>query len=137
MKSLPQPALLELDPLPVGTVSAQCRFLEVEGLHVVFVKGVEMFCYHPSDKLAKRTVWVQVCENGFALHRQVAESTGIALRTLQYWIARYREEGTIGLVDKPKSGAPPKVTDQLRKRMVQLRSEGPPCGRLPRNVGFP
>ena len=118
-----QPELLEEVPLPEGTISGKCRVVKTEGLHIVMVRGVEMFIYDPSDKLAKRTVWVQVCENGYALRWQVAKELRIGLRTLQYWIARYREEGASGLVDKAKSGAPRKVTAALEKRILRLRAE--------------
>ncbi|MFA7175577.1 MAG: helix-turn-helix domain-containing protein [Kiritimatiellia bacterium] len=87
------------------------------------VCGVEMFLYNPDDKLAMRMAWVQVCENGFALRYQVANALGIGLRSLQYWIKRYREEGMAGLVDRPKSGAPRKVTGMIEKRILRLRAE--------------
>ena len=80
-------------PPPKGTVSAKCRLVEVEGLCIVVVSGVEMFMYHPDDKPGMRMAWVQVCENGYALNKQVVAATGISSRTLQYWIKRYREEG--------------------------------------------
>ena len=81
-----------------------------------------MFVYDPDDKLAMRTAWVQVCENGYALRWQVAKALGISLRILQYWIARSRKEGTSGLIDKPRCGAPRKVTDALKKRILRLRA---------------
>lgn len=110
-------------PPPKGTVSAKCRLVEVEGLCIVVVSGVEMFMYHPDDKPGMRMAWVQVCENGYALNKQVVAATGISSRTLQYWIKRYREEGVKGLVDRAKSGAPRKVTAALEKRILRLRSE--------------
>ena len=76
-----QPNLFEEVPLPKGTVSAKCRLVEAEGLHIVVVCGVEMFVYDPDDKLGKRMAWVQICENGYALHYRVAEVLGIGLRT--------------------------------------------------------
>jgi len=123
MNEKQEPNLFEDVPRPKGTVSAKCRLVEAEGLHIVVVSGVEMFVYDPDDKLGKRMAWVQVCENGYALRYQVAEVLGIGLRTLQYWIMRYRDEGMAGLVDRAKSGAPRKVTGALSKRILRLRSE--------------
>lgn len=118
-----QQNLFEDVPLPKGTISAKCRLVEAEGLHIVMVSGVEMFVYDPADKLGKRMAWVQVCENGYALRYQVAEVLGIGLRTLQYWIVRYRDEGMAGLVDRAKSGAPRKVTGAVEKHILRLRAE--------------
>lgn len=108
---------------PKGTVSAKCRLVESEGLHIVVVCGVEMFLYNPDDKPAMRMAWVQVCENGYAMRYQVADALKIGLRSVQYWIKRYREEGMAGLVDRPKSGAPRKVTGMLEKRILRLHDE--------------
>lgn len=51
--------------------------------------------------------------------------------TVRRWIARYQAEGTVGLYDAPRSGAPPKVTHSYRERLLEA------VRRRPRALGLP
>jgi transposase len=39
-------------------------------------------------------------------------------QTVRRWIKRFNAEGISGLSDEPKSGAPKRVTDAYRKRLL-------------------
>ncbi len=51
--------------------------------------------------------------------------------TVRRWIARYQAEGTAGLYDAPRSGAPPKVTPAYLERLLEA------VRRRPRALGLP
>ncbi len=51
--------------------------------------------------------------------------------TVRRWIARYQSEGTVGLYDAPRPGAPPKVTPAYRERLLEA------VRRRPRALGLP
>ena len=46
-------------------------------------------------------------------------------------IARYQAEGTVGLYDAPRSGAPPKVTPGYRERLLEAVRRRPRALDLP------
>ena len=51
--------------------------------------------------------------------------------TVRRWLARYQAEGTDGLSDAPRSGAPPRVTCSYREQLLEL------VRRRPRALGLP
>lgn len=117
-----QPHLLDTDDRPApGWVSPQCHFCDDENVRLVFIDGKLAYNYDRSDQLAARQVWVMVYESGHATYEQIAGGTGISRRAVQYWVKRYREEGAAGLPDRPRSGAPKKVTAEVRRKIYRLR----------------
>lgn len=118
----PTPQLFDTDvPVPAGYVSPACRFYDDENLRLILVDDQLVYSYDRDDRLATRQVWVMVYESGLATYAQIAAATGISVRALQYWVARYRQEGAPGLPDRPRSGAPRKVTPALRSKIYRLR----------------
>ncbi len=67
--------------------------------------------------------------------RLVAEEIAGLVRsseeTVRRWLKRYLAEGVEGLRDVPHPGAPRKVTDEYRERLVQA------VRRRPRSLGLP
>jgi putative transposase len=59
--------------------------------------------------------------------RVVAEEGGIAFRTAQRWVARYREHGLVGLAREPRGdrGQPRGISQELRKLVEGLGLERP------------
>ena len=107
-------------PLP-GYVSGRCRFMDNAFQRLVFVNGQLAYSYARNDREALRQVWTMVYISGLATYKQIATATGISRRSLQYWVQRYREEGAAGLPDRPRSGAPKKITPAVRKEILRLR----------------
>jgi len=119
-----QPELLDLcDAPPAGYVSAKCHFMDNEFRRLVFVNSELAYCYDKNDHQAQRQVWTMVYVSDLATYRQIATATGISRRALQYWVQRYREEGSAGLPDRPRPGAPKKVTPAVRKEILRLRQQ--------------
>jgi transposase len=60
---------------------------------------------------------------------EVAQLLGDGTRTIQMWVHRLKDEGLAGLQDKPRSGRPPKLTEeQLIEISRVLRSTPEVCG---------
>jgi len=114
--------MLTLLPLPEsprpGQVSPVCRYQDDEGIRFVLIQEQVVYCYDRADRAAERSVWVQVHRAGHATQGQIAQGLGVGLRTVNGWVHRYREEGVAGLVDKPKSGRPPKA-DAAKAALVR------------------
>ncbi|MEU6094744.1 helix-turn-helix domain-containing protein [Streptomyces sp. NPDC047079] len=60
---------------------------------------------------------------------QVAEDLGISRETVSKWRARFVADRLDGLVDKPRTDAPRKVTDeQVEPLVAHTLGRKPPCG---------
>ena len=60
---------------------------------------------------------------------QVAQSVGCHPKTVSKWLHRFNAAGLDGLADLPRPGAPRRLTEQERGRIIQL-ADSPPPGRL-------
>lgn len=58
----------------------------------------------------------------------VAETLGVALPTLSFWAAQYREKGLEMLEDRPRSGRPIKISGDQRAKITALACSEPPAG---------
>ena len=106
-----------------GHVSRRCRLVDDGDIRFVLQDEVITYTYHLIDRGAERVCWVMIYENQLATYQQIATAIGKGERTVQGWVACYREKGLSGLLDAPKCGAPVKVTAAIRKRIVRLRDE--------------
>ena len=59
---------------------------------------------------------------------EVAELTGYTPVQISRIRRRFVEEGMNGLIDKPRSGRPPTITEAKSARIVALTLKGPPRG---------
>lgn len=48
-----------------------------------------------------------------------------AERTVQRWLKSYQQQGIAGLSDAPRSGAPRRISDQYRRRAIELARQRP------------
>ncbi len=116
--------LIEIpDVEQAGCVSAHCRFTDDGAQRMVLIDDNVAYCYDCNDKLAARQVWTQVYVSGLATYWQIANATEYSVRSIKSWVARYRAEGAAGLGDRPRCGAPRKVTPAARNRIYQLRNQ--------------
>jgi transposase len=60
-----------------------------------------------------------------------AATVGMCAKTVYNAIARYKEFGVEGLIDKPKSGRPPKLTKEQLEELADIIKN-----KLPKDVGF-
>jgi transposase len=56
---------------------------------------------------------------------EIADAFDVCLPTVRFWIRRFEESGPDGLYDRPRSGRPRKITDEVRGMVVQLMQEDP------------
>jgi len=115
--------LFELEPLPKGWVSSRCLIRDDDaGQRFVFIDGVLTYSYDLSDTEMQRFVWVNIYKQKFATYLQISSATGIALRTLKYWVKRERESGSGGLLTQKGCGR--KGTSVEKKnQIIRLRKE--------------
>jgi transposase len=56
---------------------------------------------------------------------EIADTFDVCLPTVRFWIRRFDDSGPEGLYDRPRSGRPRKITDEVRGMVVQLIQEDP------------
>lgn len=71
-------------------------------------------------------------EEGVAL-TEVARVSHLSLRTLEYWVARYRQEGLVGLVRKPRSDRGQRRLSETMQKLVEGLALQKPASTL-RNI---
>jgi len=55
----------------------------------------------------------------------VSDTLHFTYSALRKWVHRFADQGTQGLVDRPRSGRPPKVTCALEKQLQRLVDQDP------------
>jgi transposase len=64
-----------------------------------------------------RRIAVELVESGDEA-AEVAASVGVAERSVWRWLAAWRRRGDAGLATRPRSGRPPKLTDELGAELL-------------------
>jgi hypothetical protein len=114
---------LYVAPIP-GFISKHCRFVDnCDCNRHVFVDGVPAYVYRIGDKAQQRNVIVALLRANLATEAQLSAAFDVALRSVSRWNCKYNKEGMNGLVDKERSGAPEKVTPQLKAQIRDLRAK--------------
>jgi transposase len=57
--------------------------------------------------------------------QRVSDTLQFTYSALRKWVHRFASHGTQGLVDRPRSGRPPKVTCELEKHLNRLIDQDP------------
>ena len=65
-----------------------------------------------------------------ASRKEAAKAALMTERALYDWILRFNAEGVDGLIDKPRSGRPPKLDADQRAQVLQWVRQGPDRERL-------
>ena len=55
----------------------------------------------------------------------VSDALQFTYSALRKWVHRFANHGTLGLVDRPRSGRPPKLTSELEKHLNRLVDQDP------------
>ena len=85
------------------------------------------------DTLLKQTKAARVFRRAQAVREVVAghhinavsEAFHLANSALRKWVQRFAQEGPQGLLDRPRSGRPPKVTCELEQHLNRLVDQDP------------
>jgi transposase len=85
------------------------------------------------DTLLKQTKEARVFRRAQAVREVVAghpinaisEAFHLANSALRTWVQRFAQEGPQGLLDRPRSGRPPKVTGALEQHLNRLIDQDP------------
>src|SRR6266699_2059754 len=75
-------------------------------------------------RVFRRTQAVRAVVTGQRL-QTVSETLHFTYSALRKWVHRFATEGTRGLVDRPRSGRPPKVTCALEQHLNRLVDQDP------------
>jgi transposase len=84
-----------------------------------------------SVRLGTRAQMVLLAAERGLTAREIAEIVRSSEETVRRWLKRYLAEGVEGLSDAPQPGAPRKVTEEYRERLVQA------VRRRPGSLGLP
>lgn len=81
-----------------------------------------------SQALVLRSRIVLACAEGRP-NAKVAQDLGVSRETVRKWRARFAADRLEGLVDRPRSGAPQRITDEQVEAMVsRTLGQSPPAG---------
>ena len=75
-----------------------------------------------AQDLASRAKIVLLTASGKRADELIVE-LGTTLRTIYRWRKRFKEHGIKGLVDRPRSGQPKKLTDETVKEVLRMTVE--------------
>ncbi len=78
----------------------------------------------PAELERRRLLAVQRVLDGYSTD-EVAEFLGVDARSVRRWVAAYRQEGEPGLVSRPTSGRPPKLTLTQEKIIRRWLADSP------------
>jgi transposase len=80
-----------------------------------------------SNQLAQRARIVLRAAEG-ATNTEIARELGLSLPTVGMWRAQFAREGVEGLTDRPRSGRPRAIDDDVVNRVIAKTLEPPPKG---------
>jgi transposase len=75
-------------------------------------------------RVFRRAQAVREVVKGHRLHN-VSDTLQFTYSALRTWVYRFANQGTQGLVDRPRSGRPPKMTGALAHRLDRLVDQDP------------
>ncbi len=78
----------------------------------------------PAELERRRLLAVRRILEGYAAE-EVADFLGIDPRSVRRWVAAYRQEGGQGLLSRPASGRPPKLTPTQEKIIRRWLTDSP------------
>ncbi len=100
--------------------SPELSVLQSQGIRAVYLNGNQLYILEPEDKTNNRYVAVQLYLTHGIDQLKIAQAWAVTIRSINAWVAAYREFGIEGLKDQ-KLGRPQKLNDRTRARIFQLR----------------
>jgi len=84
----------------------------------------EMYKNHPSHVPRKRAHAVLLSNAGFNL-KEISATFDICRQTASTWLCDWEEQGICGLLDSPRSGRPSKLSEENKRKAIELVIEFP------------
>lgn len=84
----------------------------------------DMRDFHPNDAARTRAHCVLLSDAGFAL-KQLSAIFDVCRQTASNWLWQWETGGVAALLDKPRSGRPPKLTGEARQYALGQVTESP------------
>lgn len=72
----------------------------------------------------RRAMIILLSNEGYPVSKLTSLFT-LSDKKVRYWIDRYEREGIDGLSDKPRSGRPPKVKEEIRESLLEVVRQSP------------
>jgi transposase len=91
---------LTLPPLAASNtvvINVRCTLRREDEQCVIVVAGLPVHHYRADDAVAQAYAMVLLVESGFAQQSEVAQTFGIAVRTVRRYQERYAQDGMVGL----------------------------------------
>ena len=123
-------------PNPHGFVNSRISFSDRDGQRLIFVNSQAYYTYDLDDKITARSIWTQIQIARHASFIEIAAATGIPLRTLQSWKARFCQGGLEALIDQPISGRPRQLTTLVEAQILTLIDQGHSHDEVARKLGI-
>ena len=90
------------------------RLIEAEEFTIV-----EMRKFHPKARVRERAQMVELSNKGKSID-EIVQIVNRSRKTVSTWLNQYEKYGIAGLFDDKKPGAPKKVTDPVKDRMIEI-----------------
>lgn len=100
----------------------ELSIIQSEGIRMVYLNGNQLYVIEPEDKTNDRYVAVQLYLTHGIDQLKIAKAWGVTLRSINAWVAAFRELGMDGLKGR-KQGRPRKLDDKARARIIKLRDD--------------
>lgn len=84
----------------------------------------DYFNDHPSPRVRKRAHSILLSERGYTID-EIAKLYQVDRDTVSRWFDRWQEEGGEGLLDRPRSGCPPKLQAEEQEMALASLQEDP------------
>ena len=98
--------------------------IEIERREATATELRRLACRVASPAQARRMLAIALVLEG-ADRTTAARSCGMDRQTLRDWVHRYNAEGVAGLVDRPRSGRPPRLSPAQVAELVEVVETGP------------
>lgn len=95
---------------------------ESDGVRLVYLDGIRVYELELCNIVHKRYVAVQLYLTHNIRQVVIAEHWGCSARTIRSWVRDFKNNGHDGLADAVQ-GAPVVITEAVKKRVVDLRTE--------------
>ncbi len=89
-------------------------------VRAILIHGIVVYHFRLTDTTAMRHVAVMLYLNDHATQGEIATAWKTTIRSVNKWVARYRDQGLEGLRDK-RTGPPVTVTDEVKREIHTCR----------------
>jgi transposase len=81
-------------------------------------------CWTDNPDQARRLLAIAMVLDGMS-REAAAKAAGMQRQTLRDWVIRYNTDGVAGLIDRPRPGRPPRLTQEHLAELDQFVESGP------------